>query len=135
MNKKAFQAIASKIEETGRFNLNFYIGAPDGKKGAEVFDETCGTTACIAGWANYLVLGRPIDEDEALDIGKAAKFLGINDDQAQRLFYAFHDSVWCEVAVRFEWETWDGEIVGWERISPQQAATVMREIASGKIKL
>lgn len=58
-------------------------------------ENECGTTACLAGWANLLRLGavgngHNEDDDAQLgDAGKAATWMGISEGQAHSLFFNY----------------------------------------------
>lgn len=78
--------------------------------------HTCGTPACIAGWANFV---RTDDDGTFLgDMSAAAMWLGITKSQAEELFAPDED---------FEEE--DGPLFLWSEITPTHAAAVLRHLA------
>jgi hypothetical protein len=102
---------------------------------------TCGTTACIAGWAivNEFYQGNTEYYNEYINNGsdpqtEACRILGLTSSQAMRLFYCGYESIWSTVAndynLEFDFqvnETWD--------IHPKYAADVLRRVVSGELSL
>jgi hypothetical protein len=115
MNKENILKVADAIENASLakkqgigFNMiNFFS--------EDRYDQTgneCGTTACIAGWAVAMEVGKEIQNMTNLDIKtKARRILGLTDSEASDLFYA-HDSL------RF---------IG--NITAEEAVTVLRHFA------
>jgi hypothetical protein len=55
-------------------------------------NNTCGTTACLAGWANLLRLnavGKYVTPGKYSDDNAAAEWMGITPERANQLFYTF----------------------------------------------
>lgn len=80
-----------------RDNINLMIEVIRAEKepilmGTFLTRNTCGTTACLAGWANVLRLDMKGKGSNFLydDAEGAAKWMGISDEQASRLFYVYH---------------------------------------------
>lgn len=70
----------------------------------ELHDQTeweaysdCGTTRCIAGWAQWLHEGRVVDCDNSYDpndvVNAARRYLDISEDDADWLFYSTNDAL------------------------------------------
>lgn len=146
MNTDLLNQVADLIEQTDRFNLSYLVRGPD-EDGRSAYSFTaaelmhnCQTTACVAGWTNVLTAG----EDSKRWVGDGANedgletarvSLALSLGQADRLFYANENSVWTSQADRFGWDVdYDG-LVQWDDITAAQAATVLREVASGVIDL
>lgn len=79
----------------------------------------CGTTLCVAGWAQWLHEGRVVDEaynfegctrDDEVDV-KAAEYLGIDKQTAGELFYSD-----AETAVAALEYLARGELINWVEI-------------------
>jgi hypothetical protein len=89
MNIELFEKVKQAIvAEPERFDMSLWVLSDfvnefDSTKGFK--ENTCGTTACIAGWA--CVLGTD-DNVKALDVpGRASALLGPRWEQAEQLFY------------------------------------------------
>ncbi len=146
MNADLLNQVADLIERTDRFNLSYLVRGPgDGRRSvfslrASELLHNCQTTACVAGWVNVLVAGEDPDRwvgdlDGEDGLAAARVRLGLSIGQADRLFYANENSVWNSQAERFDWVVdYDG-LADWSEITAAQAATVLREVASGVIDL
>ena len=138
---RKFLALADLIEKRGRFDMRNYGMATRGGShcifNPQELDE-CGTTACVAGWLNYME-GRPLGR-----VDPAAVSLGLTAETAlYRLFYADKESVWAEQAHLYGWKTkteddtsYDvGGVSNWQDITAAQAADVLRKIAHGIVQI
>lgn len=104
---------------------------------------SCGTTACIAGWAiaNEYFNGnkKPYEDYSEWASGIitiASDILGITVSQGERLFFCNTESIWIEHEDDYDYgsrfnedvpETWN--------IHPKIAADMLRRIASGEVQL
>lgn len=111
---------------------------------------SCGTTACIAGWAlldvyfsqpSYkytLSNGDQLDLSSIADSGFmlswAKDYLGLTDEQAHSLFYCFSDSVWNDIKDEYDLN-FNSEINATWSIHPKVVADVLRRIVDGSISL
>jgi hypothetical protein len=78
--------------------------------------HTCGSPACIAGWANFI---RTDDDGTFLgDMVAAAAWLGINIRQAAELFQPDEPD-----------KDEPDDILSWSDITPAHAAAVLRHLA------
>lgn len=146
MNTELLNQVADLIEQTDRFNLSYLVRGPgDGHRMEYSFTASelmhnCQTTACVAGWTNVLLAGEDSnrwvgDADSQDGLGEARVGLGLTSGQADRLFYANENSVWTSQADRFGWLVGYDGLAEWADITATQAATVLREIADGRIDL
>lgn len=96
MNVDNLRAVANLIELEDRFYYGMWTtGVSPDAKGRELIESTeqlneCGTTGCVAGWAAHLALreGFKCDATDIEDF--AARYLGLNEVEASRLFFAHH---------------------------------------------
>lgn len=96
---------------------------------------SCGTTACIAGWALVDMKNNNIDfsySRYAEVLG--AEYLGLSRQEAKALFYCNKDSVWYDVATQYGFE-FDPDFPETWNINPKHAVDVLRRIANGDIDL
>ena len=151
MNKEAILAVADVIEYADRLDMTNYAGeaawtaahkavedearrtndwkpywafmeendAPDQAEVVPTVWDNCGTTACIAGWTLAWADIKP-SHDGNFDL-LAGKELGLEDDQAYRLF------------VSSDW--WSSQGFDFDTLTAKQAARTLRKIAAGKIAL
>ena len=141
MNAQAFLDLADLIESHARrFTLNTWFGlrdtygtvTVDSEDGFAVTDllTNCRTVGCIAGWGSAMLGHGDLDASAVTD------HLGITEDQAGRLYYAWQGSVWSELADVYGWDTNEfDDIFDWNDITGEQAAEVLRGIARGDVKL
>ena len=120
MNVENILKVADAIEARSiawlGFNVrSWYADRNDGISGIEYKDQSghkCGTVACIAGWATAVEIGETglTEEFEAIRLrGKQLinlplvstpeEFLGIDQEQANDLFYGAEDDTTPEKAV------------------------------------
>lgn len=107
----------------------------------DVVSLTCGTTACLAGWAiaNEFYLGNKSHYENYMNHDsdaqyEACKILGLSDEQAKRLFYCGYESIWEAVSDDYDL-SFDTENPETWNIHPKHAADVLRRIVSGELSL
>jgi hypothetical protein len=133
LNTALLREVADHIErEPERFNLAHFSTADSG----DDLQHGCGTTACVAGWANALTGARSYEE--LANTIRAAEQLGLARDQAERLFY-WTASFWCDVADDLGLEV-DSPGTPFRSINPGQltgvlAAKGLRMLADGEVTL
>lgn len=110
-------------------------------KTGDVLSLSCNTTACIAGWAiaNEFFNGntQPFDllsTNNAFADTLGAEILGLNSDQASRLFFCNLSSVWYEHYEEYGFD-FDPAMTETWKIHPKHAADVLRRIANDEISL
>lgn len=84
-NIKLLDAKLREPETAAHFDLNFWFSTEDQYRSQESALHTCGTVACIAGWAAALAL----PEARVCDVNirrTAIDWLGLSVDTADRLF-------------------------------------------------
>jgi len=134
MNVENILKVADAIEARSiawlGFNVrSWYADRNDGLSGIEYKDQSghkCGTVACIAGWATAVEIGETVltEEFEAIRLrGKQLvnlplvstpeEFLGIDEDQANDLFYGAEDDTKPEKAVRVLRNLAETGVVDW----------------------
>jgi hypothetical protein len=137
LNRDLLRQIADRIErEPERFNLSSWIsGAVDA---AEDLEHACGTTACVAGWANLLT--GALTRDELADDARAARVLGLTgENEAGRLFL-WTASIWCDLADDLGLTVLSPENPALRHINPREltgvlAAKGLRMLANGEVTL
>lgn len=96
MNKKRILALADLIEANeGDFDMSNWT-------------HSCGTPACIGGWAAWEALDRPSVLPSIFPHGRASSWLDISDEQGDALFIP---DIWLSA------------------VTASQAATVLRHLA------
>jgi hypothetical protein len=130
---------------------------------SKVTDNSCGTSACIAGWAVYLYaldvrkqLELPdieyYDEDGKIDTeydlhnknnlisfkyqSFAERWLGLNYSEASSIFYCDEDSLWDIHSKDYDLdriEHIEGSPIDISSIHPKHAADLLRRLALGEI--
>lgn len=96
---------------------------------------SCGTTACIAGWA-YADMKRknlPINDYDSIE-DLAREHLGLSRNEAKALFYCNTDSVWYDVARQYDFD-FDPDFCESWNLESKKVADVLRRIANGDIDL
>lgn len=155
MDHEAFWKVAAAIREKQRFNLNYVVQdlsmthhdfgyipesrdvTPIGTFMEEGLGENCNTVACIAG-ETLLTFVPQLPRMELKDDNwerLAMEHLGINRLQARRLFNAWNDSIWVEVAKEYGWATDIEGLQDWGEVTADQAATVMERLSVGELEL
>lgn len=139
INRQAFLDLADYIEAADRFDLNHYIAftetsriryIEDGRN-ADILWSNCGTTGCVAGWANAMT-----NHSHLEDTYHAREVLGITLDQGQNLFFAMEGSIWERLHAEYHWQcSRDTGLSDWSQITAKQAADVLRRIARGEVIL
>jgi hypothetical protein len=130
LNTDLLLEIADHIERRPeKFDLGLWSSAHD----ADEHINDCGTTGCVAGWANALTGAESFEV--LCDSTRAANKLGLNDDQAARLFL-WSDSVWCDLADDLGLEVYNkGTNFRGIDLTGHLAAKGLRMIASGEVAL
>lgn len=139
MNTDLLLKIAESIEaQPDKFDLNYFYYTPyfntSPATAEEFLEGSCGTTACVAGWA-VVCAGLPIKSSFLDAEADGQTLLGLTDKQARRLFYANDDSVWWEYADEYSWDRSDLTDDRWDAITAYEAADVLKRIAKGDIEL
>lgn len=135
--------------ETGEWDTG---GKSSGEIGEYFSQEpnqlTCGTTACIAGWA--VAMKYEFDEDLYIEDyveNEAKRYLDLTERQADRLFFAGYKSVWAQYQHEYNFNVVadiveeDGFISKLQldpsewNVTNKDAAHMLRRIANGEIKL
>lgn len=146
MNRKNLKKIAAEIRKRPRrFNLNYwfydrryrnngYSGEPD----LSTFDPTtliegsCGTTACVAGWATVLfaaehprkykqIVAKHDGDTHDVTIECGQEYLGLTDEEARALFTPDSDGS----------KIWGRDPYS---VKGAKAATILEKLADGKIQ-
>jgi hypothetical protein len=120
MNVELLRKIAAVIQEKrGQFDMRFWHHRKDTGFRADALCSlpeevriSCKTTHCIAGWAQVLAPNRDCTVEAEED---AKRVLGLNHDQASRLFYADH---------------WPKGFGAWKATKRQAAARIEHFIAT-----
>lgn len=121
MNVEHINQVADAIEQHTIPWLGFNMSSYKANKYADRSNHDCGTTACIAGWANAIRLG--LTENTPDEYGwcrhtGAALWLGLSENQADDLFYA-----------RNHPDYWENGYAAWDTISADQAVRTLRHLA------
>lgn len=152
--KARFLQLADAIEaNASSFCLSTFVntedGAADSNYGFDISDEdgypippsladvlihTCGTTACVGGWAAALS-GVDIDAWSSYELA-GREWLDLTVSQKDRLFFWDRGSVWTQFAEQFKWDVNAyGAVLDEKQITARQAAYVLRAIANGEVTL
>jgi hypothetical protein len=113
MNKERILALAAHIEQQPHADYSNYDATIGFNMGWTVH-PSCGTPCCIAGWATWESLGRPIGAIPARCEPLAAEYLGLDYETGHQLFYPPQEE--------------DRYSVCYSSVTPEQAASVMREL-------
>lgn len=127
MNNENLLRVANTIE---RFPDQFNMGS----WGYNFTPHTCGTVACIAGFAAHLAKE---NKDECVVIfSTAASYLGLDPDDAESLFTGGGNSIWEKYAEELQLQIVESIMaelyVPLETIRPIHAVTLLRKLASGE---
>lgn len=106
--------------------------------------KSCGTSACIAGWAVLLFENEAIDMsisefpsddfDTENILRVASELLGLRNHEAEQLFYANENSLWSRLSTVFNIELDEGGMaLHWSSIHPKHAAEVLRMLVDEEI--
>lgn len=124
--------------------LSYYDGKWDEIVSGSKNEISCGTTACVAGWAIAMKYDFNPTHTPQEEIGReAAEYLGLTEDQMYRLFYADEDSIWAEFQEEYDYEVgekdWNGYYTEYDAdrwdITNKDAAHLIKRIISGEIEL
>jgi len=86
MNTQLFREIQKQIQKTPeKFSMSCFLTDQCCYNPQSIFQDGCGATACIAGWA--IVLSGVTKYPEELCFRKATVLLQLSDEQGQRLFF------------------------------------------------
>jgi hypothetical protein len=156
MNKEKVLKLASFLESLDgeRFDISSWATIPNYsgasspvKRFIDYTDSkgTCGTTACLAGWATYLSYeeGNIDPEDSEYNfnyLSLACDWLGLDYNASELLFYVDEGSVWDVYSEEygFRYSHPDDEDclpMDSQSITNADAASILRRIASGDIVL
>lgn len=121
MNTRLLRRIAKVIQEKrGEFDMKWFHRIAKDHRSAEALCELpkdkqvgCGTTHCIAGWAQVLSPKRDCLMDAERD---ASRLLGLTANEATRLFYA---------------DEWPSGFGRWNATKKQAAARIEHFIKTG----
>lgn len=89
MNKENVLAVADAIEKHSIPDLGFNMGdwvAHASDEAPDRSGHSCGTVACIAGWAQRLRTGVPLSADSVVWWEPEAEWLGLGGDASDTLF-------------------------------------------------
>lgn len=113
---------------------------------------SCGTTACVAGWAVANEYFKNSNKDtstedyamrmyyEGLELHQindcAIRILDLTPEEASRLFFVSEESIWADVAENYSYgKNIDYDFQEAWNISNKEAADILRKIANGEYKL
>ena len=167
MNKERMFELADLIENADKdqFHLGSWFGYRDPESGywnsestyfgkiGNYFSQgpnelTCGTTACVAGWA--VAMKYSFDTSLYLDTvsiqDTATDYLDLTTGQADRLFFAGPNSVWARYENEYSYSVTermeeDGEVIIGQldpefwNVTNKDAADILRRIAKEEIYL
>lgn len=111
-----------RTDNTIRMNMAHWI-AQDGRDPND--DHWCGTTCCIAGFAIVSKYGKvvnPYGPEPIPLVETAREYLGINDEQAEQLFYAPTEAAWkitADSGIKLLEHLRDTGEVDWTIINPE----------------
>lgn len=96
---------------------------------------SCGTTACIAGWAfTDMVINKVEFDHEDYIENISAEYLDLSKEESKALFYCSTNSVWYDVASWYGFE-FDPDFTETWKLDNYSVAKVLRRIAEGDIDL
>lgn len=90
MNKENVLAVAAAIEGHTIPDLGFNMGnwvAKESSTRPDRSGHSCGTVACIAGWTKRIRTQIPVGINEDFYWGPEAKWLGLDVDEGEELFF------------------------------------------------
>jgi hypothetical protein len=92
MNKERLQQVRDAIAsvEDGDllgFNMSQFMSEANDYELEDKTGHSCGTVACIAGWAATLAYKGPVNNDGYTKV-IASQWLDLNEEESYRLFYA-----------------------------------------------
>lgn len=136
-----------------RFNINYWISSVDEEiESDELSLNDCGTAGCIAGWAlclrnnGYVAIVDEYGYDSMDDTDvdgvlaqnirdEAAKWLGLTEFQADKLFYPDGFSVWSNYRDDYGLELTNPNGDWVKGIHPKHAADMLYRLLDGEIEL
>lgn len=102
----------------------------------ETMKLSCGTAACIAGWALLVEKSENpnvFDNENFISVSTSAKnYLGLDYDQSHQLFYCEYGSIWDKVADEYD-ISFDPDDSNTWYFHPKIAADVLRRLAEGNL--
>ena len=125
MNKERILKVADAIENHHFKTLGFNMESFIAEHSSDRSEHDCGTTACIAGWVHALQKGikKTLMCKLADDIGEyAQKYLGLNDHQADRLFYEVNSNITDKEAVKVLRHLAETGVVDWQIVYDEREA-------------